>query len=296
MDNKKYEALIHIAETGSITLTAELMGYTQSGITQMINSLERDLGVKLLTRTNKGTNLTAHGEKLLPLMREEHRCERNIRQECDRIAGKETGTVTVGCLASIGAAWMPTILQKFTHSYPDIKIDMLEYEAPDLERMLSSGRIDLAVIEIEEKKNYDARILYQDEIFAVVPENHELAKRDSIPLDELARYPFISYATGESHAAEIGWPHLVASNKIQFNTMYSCNNDLTALEMVRRNLGVTLFGNLILGCYPQNNVKAISLDPPKFRSLGIAVRSGEEALPATRSFINCIIENIGDSK
>ena len=41
MDNRKYEALINIAETGSITNAAERMGYTQSGITQMINSLEK---------------------------------------------------------------------------------------------------------------------------------------------------------------------------------------------------------------------------------------------------------------
>ncbi|OLR53529.1 hypothetical protein BHK98_00050 [Hornefia porci] len=101
MDNRKYEALINIAETGSITQAAERMGYTQSGITQMINSLERELGVRLLRRTNKGANLTQNGLTLLPYMREEHRWERTIRQECDRMSGKETGTVTVGCLSSM---------------------------------------------------------------------------------------------------------------------------------------------------------------------------------------------------
>ena len=97
MDNRKYEALITISETGSITNAAERMGYTQFGITQMINSLKKELGVKLLTRTNKGVFLTPHGTELLPLMREEFRWERTIRQEYDRMTGKETGTVTIGC-------------------------------------------------------------------------------------------------------------------------------------------------------------------------------------------------------
>ena len=68
MDNKKYEAIIHIAENGSITKTAEEMGYTQSGVTQMINSLEEELGLKLLVRTNKGATLTNAGNTLLHYM------------------------------------------------------------------------------------------------------------------------------------------------------------------------------------------------------------------------------------
>lgn len=292
MDNRKYEALINIAETGSITQAAERMGYTQSGITQMINSLERELGVRLLRRTNKGANLTQNGLTLLPYMREEHRWERTIRQECDRMSGKETGTVTVGCLSSISTAWMPRILEIFAQQFPNIKINMLEHEAPELERMLMSGRIDLALMEVAEKKNYISRVLVWDEVFAVVPENHPLSLKDKITLEEMSQYPFISYATGAISRPDELWPETFTSHKVKFNVMYTCKNDMTAIQMVKHHLGVTLAGDLMLENYPPDTIN-ISLDPPMFRSLGIAQRPGEEPLPATRSFTECVIDTVG---
>jgi len=290
MDNRKYEALINIAETGSITNAAERMGYTQSGITQMINSLEKELGVKLLTRTNKGAILTPNGEELLPLMREEFRWERTIQQECDRMTGKETGSVTVGCLSSISTAWMPGILETFAKKYPNIKIKMVENEAPSLERKLLNGRIDVAIMEVDKKKAYVSKVLLKDEIFAILPQHHELAGEKRISLEELIKYPFISYATGDTASIQ-GWPE----NRVpqaKLNVMYACKNDLTAIQMVKHNLGVSIAGNLMLSSYEAGTVN-IPLDPPMYRFLGVATRAGEKALPATQSFINTVFDVIG---
>ena len=295
MDNKKYEALIHIAETGSITQTATIMGYTQSGITQMINSMEKELGVRLLTRTNKGAQLTNYGKKLLPFMREENLWEKRIRQECDRMTGKETGTVTVGCLSSISTSWMPTILEAFAARYPNIHIHMLENEAPELELMLMSGQIDAALMEIGENNAYNSEILVRDEIFVIVPEKHPLAGRTGIPISELKNYPFISYATGASFRSDHGGPEQTLGGRIELNSMYTCKNDFTAIEMVRHNLGITIAGDLMVGTQHEG-VARISLDPPMFRTLGIATRGGSDMLPATKRFLKCVTDVIGQAK
>lgn len=294
MDNRKYEALINIAETGSITQAAERMGYTQSGITQMVNSLERELGVKLLQRTNKGAHLTQNGLILLPYMREEHRWERSIRQECDRMSGKETGTVNVGCLSSISTAWMPKILETFAKQFPQIKIHMLEHEAPDLERMLLNGRIDMGLMELSDKAKYLSRTLFWDEVFAVVPQGHPLSKKDKVTLKEVAQYPFISYATGTTEGSDELWPDLITGHKEKFNVMYTCKSDMTAIQMVMHHLGVSIAGNLMLENNQADTVR-ISLDPPIYRPLGIAQRAGEDPLPATKSFIKCVIDTIGEN-
>lgn len=292
MDNKKYEALINIYETGSITRTAELMGYTQSGVTQMVNSLETELGIRLLRRTNKGTKLTQNGLRLLPYMREEFRWERTIQQECSRMTGKDTGTVNVGCLSSISAQWMPEILGTFATTFPNIKINMLEHEAPELKRMLKTGRIDLALMEIDEKSNFITKTLTHDEIFAVVPENHPLTKQKWVKLEELARYPFISYAFGETDDIDQLWPETVTQNKVKFNVMYTCKNDITALNMVKHNLGVSIAGNLMIAERIKGIAK-ISLNPPIHRTLGIARLDNGKMLPATESFMECVIKTIG---
>ncbi len=58
MDEIKREALITAAEQDSLSTAARILGYTQSGISRMIRSLEDELGLTLLVRTKKGVALT----------------------------------------------------------------------------------------------------------------------------------------------------------------------------------------------------------------------------------------------
>lgn len=289
MDNRKYEALIWIAKTGSITQTAEQMGYTQSGITQMISSLERELGIRLLTRTNKGATLTEAGRRLLPLMQEENHWENHIRQEASRMLGMETGTITVGCLSSISAAWMPTILENFALDYPNIHIHMRENEAPELERLLMEGQIDAAIAEIQDSKSLNVTPLLDDEILAVLPTKHPLSARESVSLEELTEYPFISYSTGGSSDQYRGWPEHTLGSRIRLDARYSCTSDFSAIQMVSHNLGVTVASRLMLNNYPTVTTN-IPLFPALQRSIGIGVRAGQPALPAARSFINYVVQ------
>ena len=69
MDTKKLEVFINAVDLGSLTKTAEVMGYTQSGITHMISGLEKELGFSLLIRSRNGVKPTAEGQRLLPIIR-----------------------------------------------------------------------------------------------------------------------------------------------------------------------------------------------------------------------------------
>ena len=61
-----YEIFLKVAETGSITTAADMLGYTQGGVSHAIASLEQELSVTLFTRKKNGAVLTHEGEKLLP--------------------------------------------------------------------------------------------------------------------------------------------------------------------------------------------------------------------------------------
>lgn len=68
MDSVKCEALLTAAEQGSLTRAGEILGYTQSGITRMIRSLEQETGFPMLIRTQYGVRLTADGKAMLPAL------------------------------------------------------------------------------------------------------------------------------------------------------------------------------------------------------------------------------------
>ena len=72
MDSKKLEILMTAVNLGSFSKASEVVGYTQSGLTHLINGLEREIGMKLIRRDHSGIALTEDGEALLPAIREYH--------------------------------------------------------------------------------------------------------------------------------------------------------------------------------------------------------------------------------
>ena len=70
MDVGKYELLLKAVEFQNLTKAASALGYTQSGASHVISSIENELGVSLLRRDHRGTALTTEGEMMLPAIRE----------------------------------------------------------------------------------------------------------------------------------------------------------------------------------------------------------------------------------
>ena len=106
MEAVKCEAFLAAAELGSLTAPAELLGYTQSGVTRMIGTLEEELGFPLFLRSKKGVQLTENGKLMLPLLREVVRAHHNAEQ------------------LSSSALWMPEILTAFRARYPGVTVRM----------------------------------------------------------------------------------------------------------------------------------------------------------------------------
>ena len=68
MDTKKIAAMLAAVEKGSLTAAAQELGYTQSGLTHLMNALESELGLNLLVRSKSGVHLSPVGQQLLPYM------------------------------------------------------------------------------------------------------------------------------------------------------------------------------------------------------------------------------------
>ena len=69
MDSEKFHALLKAIECGSLTGAAEELGYTQAGLTHMMNRLEKEIGDSLLQRTKLGVKLSPDGKDLLPYIK-----------------------------------------------------------------------------------------------------------------------------------------------------------------------------------------------------------------------------------
>lgn len=113
MNLSQYEALIKAVETGTMTQAAEELGYTQSGLTRALNSLEEQWNVRLLNRGRSGVQLTPEGELLLPYIRTVLHDQRRLSEYIDEINGLREGLIRIGTFNSVSAQWLPGIIKNF---------------------------------------------------------------------------------------------------------------------------------------------------------------------------------------
>ena len=104
--------------TAVFTRAGEVLGYTQSGITQMMKALEKEVGLSLFIKDKSGTALTREAQSLIPAVRALLNADEVVRQEIASLKGAQTGTITIGTYLSCSIHWIPRIIQAFQRSIP----------------------------------------------------------------------------------------------------------------------------------------------------------------------------------
>ena len=95
MDSKKFEILMTAVNLGSFSKAAEVVGYTQSGLTHLMNGLEREIGMKLIQRDHSGVTLTEAGQALLPAIREYLSATAKLENQIAAIVQKKPETIRI---------------------------------------------------------------------------------------------------------------------------------------------------------------------------------------------------------
>ena len=103
---QKYMALIKTVETGSFTHAAELLQYSQSGVSRMIGDLETAWGIALLQRGRGGVQLTSAGQQLLPYIRQVVSAYETLRGQVSEWNGLRAGLIRIGTFSSVATHWL----------------------------------------------------------------------------------------------------------------------------------------------------------------------------------------------
>ena len=268
MEAVKCEAFLAAAELGSLTATAELLGYTQSGVTRMIGTLEEELGFPLFLRSKKGVQLTENGKLMLPLLREVVRAHHNAEQLSAEIGGVSKGSLTIGCYYSISALWMPEILTAFRARYPGVTVRMQEGGNLEMARWLNERSVDCCFGAQMHGDKYDWLPVFRDELVAWLPRGHELAEADAFPLTRLQNEPFIH--TSPNHDTD--QDRLLEQHDLHPQTCFTTRDGFTTYNMVEAGLGVS-FNQRLISRKWSGTVAEVPFDPPQFVTLGISVPS-----------------------
>ena len=270
MDSKKLYALLAAIDRGSLTAAASELGYTQSGLTHMMNSLETELGLNLLVRSKSGVRLSPAGLELLPRMRAFLNAADELEKDADRLRQRSFTSLRLGAYSSIARHWMPDILSEFKRDCPDTQVLLTMNSVGALYTSVRNDELDCAMVSYQESlcQGLGWIPLWQDELLAILPEDGQAA---------VASFPVEGFEGADFLMPSLGFdldilPALVGRDGRKVNpSVHNTNlDDASIVSMVEHGLGVSMLSRLVMEDM-HYKVRVIPLEPPAYRSLGIIV-------------------------
>jgi len=280
MNTEKCKVLLSALETGSLTATAEKLGYTTGGVSRTIASLEEETGFTLLLRDRSGVRPTKECELLLPTMRELVFQASQYELRAAAIRGVESGAVTVGVCYNACYRWLSRIFADFIHIYPGIKVESVDNVlSADMLIALREHRVDIALVSRRDDIS-NWLTLTVDPMVVVLPRSHPLANGKTFPLDALKTEPYIDIRPGTERDSS----RTLQKYGITPNVSFSCSSPSTALAMISAGLGVTVLNKIATRNLPQDLV-ALPLDSGDEVEIGFAFLPPDQLSPAAKRFI-----------
>lgn len=282
----RYIILQKIVELGSFTKAAEELGYTQSSVSQMIASLEKELSMKLLCRSRTGVELTIEGAELYPFIERSILQYRAMQEKANEIKGLETGIIRVGTISSITCHWMPQLIKGFQEHYPKVQFLFHQGDYTSIQEWIKTGAVDFGFITPPAVTELETIMVKDGEMLVVLPHNHRLAGKNCVRLEEIADEPFILLEEG--HYSEPIEAFRAAGLKPDIK--YTIHDDYAIMTMAEAGLGISILAELVVR-RTNYNITCLPADPPIYRKLAIGYKDRNSLPIASKYFIKYLMEN-----
>ena len=281
----RYEVFMQVVDSGSFTAAAQTLNYTQSAVSQMVHTLEEELGTTLLLRSRAGVSLTADGVEYLPYIRAICNAHRELNNKYGEMQGLLGGVIRIGTFASVSRNWLPRLMGAFKETHPGIQFQLFQGEYTHIGKWVREGTVDFGFTNPDAAGSLTCLPLARDEMLAVLPPGHPLARLERIPLAELAREPYILLHEGELSVPLNAFRESGHSPDVQ----YTVDDDDTIMSMVEQGLGVSVLYSLVLQNRPER-LEMRPLTPRVERTIALVYKNKAALSLAARQFIDCIAE------
>ena len=280
MDLNRYALFVDIASTKNFTKSGVRMGYTQSGVSHVLKSMEAELGFPLFIRTKHGVMLTEEAKRILPLVRKLLEVNRKLENVVDSIAHRNDSHLTIATLASISHNWLPDIIANYVKENPSITLELIEGNPKELCAALDEKKADIAFISRTSASEYEWISLYEDPMLALLPDSYDVSGMSAFPITAFENQPFLLPAK----EVYTDLPDLLVNHGVHVNVVCSAREDLSLMHLVSSGLGMTIMPQLsVLDMkYPLN---VLPLKPALTRELGIAYRKDGHLPSYAKDFI-----------
>ncbi|MBM4761384.1 LysR family transcriptional regulator [Bacillus sp. B15-48] len=291
MDIQHLKYFVEVAKQRNFTKASQILLVSQPSISKMIKSLEDELKVTLLDRSERQLKLTDAGVVVYEHALHILQSVEDVYASVNEVVQVKKGTIKLGLMPTTGVLLFPNVLAGFKKEYPQIDIEMVEHNAKQLKRKVEEGEIDLGITVLPvDSEPFETIPLFSEELVVLVDSEHWLAERESARLSEMKNESFILLT--EDYALH----DVVTQACIQsgFEPTVAYKSSLWDLigEMVITKLGISIIPRSMVSRFNHRNVRAISISDPLIEWELVLIFKKNKYLPfAARTFIEYIQAN-----
>jgi len=183
----------------NVSATAQSLFTSQPGISKQIRLLEDELGVEIFARSGKHlTRVTPAGEAILKTAGEIMRKVENIKQVAQEFSNDKRGSLAIATTHTQARYALPPVIKAFIARYPEVSLHMHQGTPMQISEMAADGTADFAIATeaLELFSDLVMMPVYRWNRCILVPKGHELAQLSKLTLEEVAKYPIVTYVFG----------------------------------------------------------------------------------------------------
>src|SRR5258706_4619323 len=196
LDLRRLRIFVEVVRQGSFSKAAKVVFASQPTVSKAIRQLEDELGVRVLDRRGRRSELTAAGKivyrRALSLLTE----GADLVAELGELRGLKRGTLRVGFPRLGSSALFAPMFASFRRLYPGIEVSLAVHDGQQLEDSLRDGALDLAALLHPIPQDFDWQDVRSEPLVVLLPPGHPAAQQKAIGLEKLAAFPFILFDEG----------------------------------------------------------------------------------------------------
>ncbi len=284
----RYEVFLRVIDLNSITKAAQETGYTQSAVSQMIQSLEKELQLTLITRSRNGIGLTHEGAQMLPYITRLVNEYRVMLDKDHELLGLEGGLIRIGTLSSYSSQWLPSVIKDFQALYPGVRFRMRQGDYTTVPEYIRHGEVDFGFVNPDAKtvRGLETVTITEGGHSAILPKGHRFAGKQVVSLEELAEEPYIQLETGELSEPIEAFRELGLEPDIELRM----HDNFSVCAMVEAGIGVSIMPDLALQNMRYDMVTLPTIPEVK-RKVAFAMKKKEMLPIASRRFIDFFMKS-----
>ncbi|QLB13216.1 transcriptional regulator [Bisgaardia hudsonensis] len=229
----------------NITEAANALFTSQPGISKQVRLLEDELGLTIFERNGKHIKgLTPAGKKIIPVARELLIKTQSIKAIASEYTSPNYGVLRIATTNTQARYVLPNVIRQFSKRYPHVSLHIHQGSPTQIYDALLLGEVDLAIFTEAQHLFNDAILLpcYMWNRSIIVKSDHPLAKSKELTIEELGKYPLVTYTFGFTGVSDLDYAFNNAG--ILPNIVFTATDADVIKTYVRLGLGVGIMASM----------------------------------------------------